>query len=273
MKVNHSPRSRARPSTPLRQRTTAQIEPVGKAKTAQGRKLTAHDIQLAKQSTARNGGAKSGKGKAGKKMSAASRPKSSQKSPAKTAVKSTAAPAKKAGGLAQLLSPKGIQDSLKSVGSLRNSVKNWLRYLEQADQVLETIYATSNSLKESGVLEKIVKQKGKNLTTEDFANILVALMNSPIGGQVFKGGGDETDASETPAAPATGSANSGGSGASAATGTQGGTGIPGAAPAPGQPQGFPPPYPQQPYAQPPYPQQPPPQQPPQYPQQPYGPQM
>jgi hypothetical protein len=92
----------------------------------------------------------------------------------------------KANNLSKLFSAKSLQESLKSVGSLRNTVKNWLQYLQQADQILDTLFITSNSLKETGVLEKLVKSKGKNLSTEDFTNILMALMNTPIGAQFFK---------------------------------------------------------------------------------------
>ncbi len=72
------------------------------------------------------------------------------------------------------------------MGSLRNTVKNWLQYLQQADQILDTLFITSNSLKETGVLDKLVKSRGKNLSTEDFTNILMALMNTPLGAQLLK---------------------------------------------------------------------------------------
>jgi hypothetical protein len=91
--------------------------------------------------------------------------------------------------LSKLLTPKNIQESMKTVGTLRNFVKSGLNYLQQADRLLDTLFVTSNSLRESGVLEKIIKNRGRNLTTEDFTNILMALMNSPIGGQVLKGNG------------------------------------------------------------------------------------
>jgi len=104
---------------------------------------------------------------------------------------------KKSSGLSQLWNPENIQESLKSVGQLRTSLKNWLQYLQQADQLLETIYVTSSSLKESGVLDKIVKQRGKNLTSDDFTNILIALMNSPVGSQVFKSIGNQSNSDTT----------------------------------------------------------------------------
>jgi hypothetical protein len=107
--------------------------------------------------------------------------------------------------LSKLLSPENIQETIKSVGNLRTQVKKWMVYLQQADQVLDTIFVTSNSLRETGVLDKIVKQRGKNLSTEDFTNILVALMNSPAGSQLLKsvgGGGNEGEAEEPVASPA-----------------------------------------------------------------------
>lgn len=91
------------------------------------------------------------------------------------------------------------------MGNLRTQVKKWMVYLQQADQVLDTIFVTGNSLRETGVLDKIVKQRGKNLSTEDFTNILVALMNSPAGSQLLKsigGGSSESEAQESVASPA-----------------------------------------------------------------------
>jgi hypothetical protein len=130
------------------------------------------DIQLAKSRTARRKGAP-----AKRKQTSAAKP--TQAPPA----------AKKSTSLSQLLTPKNLQESLKTVVNLRSTVKNWLQYLNQADQMLDTLFITSSSLKESGVLEKLVKHKGKNLTTEDFTNILIAFMNSPLGGHLLKGAG------------------------------------------------------------------------------------
>lgn len=112
---------------------------------------------------------------------------------------------KKSSGLSEWLSPKNIQESIKSVNNVRGIVKNCLNYLQQADQMLETFYVTSNSLRETGVLDKIVKSRGKNLTTEDFTGILAALMSSPLGGHLFKsmaGGSDEPDSSQPQGSPA-----------------------------------------------------------------------
>lgn len=116
------------------------------------------------------------------------------------------------GNLSKLLNPKNLQESLKSIGNLRGSVKTWLGYLQQADQLLDTLFITSSSLKETGVLEKLVKSKGKNLNTEDFTNILMALMNTPMGAQLFKGNGDsntETESNGTAATASTASTKPG----------------------------------------------------------------
>lgn len=115
--------------------------------------------------------------------------------PSKSAGKKRAAP------LSQLLTPKTLQESVKTVTNLRGMVKTWLQYLNQADQVLDTLFVTTNSLKESGVLDKLVKQRGKNLTTEDFTNVLMALMNSPLGGQMLKGLGDNGETEPTGPTP------------------------------------------------------------------------
>ncbi|WP_188332332.1 hypothetical protein [Alicyclobacillus suci] len=109
-------------------------------------------------------------------------------------------PSTKKQSLSQLLSPKNVQETMKTVGNLRGMVKNWLGYLEQADKMLDTIFVTTNSLKESGVLDKLVKHRGKNLNTEDFTSILAALMSSPLAGGFFKG--DDGDANESTTQPA-----------------------------------------------------------------------
>lgn len=96
-------------------------------------------------------------------------------------------------GLSQFLTTKNIQESLKTVTNLRGMVKNWMQYLQQADQILDTLHTTSSSLKETGILDKLIKQRGKNLTTEDFTNILITLMNSPIGAQMLKGSGNTSE--------------------------------------------------------------------------------
>ncbi len=143
-----------------------------------------NDIGLAKQTNIRRN--------ASRRPSGTSNAKQRAKKPASASTPAKSV-AKKSGGLSDLLSPKNLSESLKAVNGLRGTVKHWLRYLQQADQMLETFYVTSNSLRETGVLEKLVKNKGKNLTTEDLTGILAALMSSPIGGQLFKSSGDGDD--------------------------------------------------------------------------------
>lgn len=80
------------------------------------------------------------------------------------------------------------------MGNLRGMVKNWLGYLQQADRMLDTIFVTTGSLKESGVLDKLVKYRGKNLSTDDYTSILSALMASPLASGFLKG--DDHEAGE-----------------------------------------------------------------------------
>ncbi len=149
------------------------------------------DIQLAKSQLQRTSRPSSGKRRPKRKSSPAKR----RSAPAKPEA------TKSKGNLSKLLSPKNLQESLKTVGNLRTMVKNWMQYLQQADQLLDTIFLTSNSLKETGVLDKLIKSKGKNLKTEDFTNILMALMNSPVGAHLFKSDDSEQTGTEEPSPP------------------------------------------------------------------------
>lgn len=107
---------------------------------------------------------------------------------------------KKESTLSQLLSPKNVQETMKTVTNLRGMVKNWLGYLQQADRMLDTVFVTTNSLKESGVLDKLIKQRGKNLSTEDYTSLLAALMSSPLASGFLKGDDDaESTAAKAPA--------------------------------------------------------------------------
>lgn len=91
--------------------------------------------------------------------------------------------------------------SLDSIGDLRGKTKQWLQYLQQADRVLDTLYVAGNSMNESGLLQKIIKNKGKNLSTGDLASILTALINTPLAEQFLKGwgGSGESGTAEAPA--------------------------------------------------------------------------
>lgn len=89
--------------------------------------------------------------------------------------------------------------SLESVNSLRLNAKQWLKYLQQADVFLDTLYSAGNNLQENGVLQKLIQQKGKNLSTGDFTAILMALMNTPLADRFFKGGEQSPAAPQNPA--------------------------------------------------------------------------
>ncbi len=149
------------------------------------------DIQLAKSQLQRRSRPSGGKKRPQRKSAAAKR----RSAPAKPETN------KSKGNLSKLLSPKNLQESLKTVGNLRTMVKNWMQYLQQADQLLDTIFLTSNSLKETGVLDKLIKSKGKNLKTEDFTNILMALINSPVGAHLFKSDDSGQTGTDEPSTP------------------------------------------------------------------------
>ncbi|WP_062308580.1 hypothetical protein [Alicyclobacillus sendaiensis] len=177
-----------------------------------------------------------------------------KRTPARSGGRNRAPTPSKAGNRApapsQILTPKNMQDTLKTVGNLRNMVKNWLNYLQQADRMLDTFYVTTGALKESGVLDKLIKFKGRNLTTEDFTNILAALLSSPLAEGFFKGAGGSGTGGDSGSAHETGgSAQSAQSAANAASPIQ----APPQAPQPPGPTYAPPGYspyaaPVQPYA-------------------------
>lgn len=91
------------------------------------------------------------------------------------------------------ISPTFIQDSLDSLENLRNLCKQCLKYVQQADTMIDTLFSTAHSLHESGILQKLIQHRGRNLSTADLATILSVLMNSPIGNRLFEkiGGGGE----------------------------------------------------------------------------------
>lgn len=114
-----------------------------------------------------------------------------------------AAKANPLGSLSKLFSPKGIEQSMSTIGNLRVFCKQAAKYVQQADSLLDSLFATGNSLKESGLLKKLAESKGK-MSTADLTNILLALMNSPIGNTFFKrlGGGESTEGTGTAAGDA-----------------------------------------------------------------------
>lgn len=103
-----------------------------------------------------------------------------------------------AGGLNlnRLLSPRNLEESLGTIVTLRGFCKKCLKYVHQADNLLDTLFVTTNSLQETGVLKKIAESKGKNLNSGDLTSILMALMNSPLGNNVFQrlGGSEKKEA-------------------------------------------------------------------------------
>ena len=97
-----------------------------------------------------------------------------------------------------------MEDSLNTISTLRNFCKRCIRYVQQADGLLDTLYVTTNSLQESGLLKKLAETKGKNLNTADLTTMLMALMNSPLGNSFFKrftSGADTSDNTTEVTAP------------------------------------------------------------------------
>jgi len=142
-------------------------------------------------------GRSGGKGKASGRRTPSSATPARKRGKSTTGTKGLSADA--FGGLGKALTPKNLEESLGSIVSLRNFCKQCMRYVQQADTLLDTLFVTTNSLKESGVLSKLAESKGKNLNTSDFTNILMALMNSPMGNNIFKklGSGDSAEADGT----------------------------------------------------------------------------
>ncbi|WP_067930282.1 hypothetical protein [Alicyclobacillus kakegawensis] len=180
---------RTRPGVRARRRRTrhSPCSRTRRAPRADGMEALATDLVLAMAQASRNT-ARSAKttGRTAAKRKGKSGAKGGLPAPRRERAGVNTRPANR--DLAKLLSPKNLQESLKTVGTLRNFVKNGLNYLQQADRLLDTLYVTSNSLRESGVLDKIIKNRGKNLNTEDFTNILMAFLNSPLGSRVLKEG-------------------------------------------------------------------------------------
>lgn len=92
----------------------------------------------------------------------------------------------------QLPSPKSptfYEDSLKTVGSLRNLAKSAMGYIQRADQLFDGLHGVGTQLHEAGVLPKIMSGKFKELNTGEWGALLMALMNSPLSGMLLGGGG------------------------------------------------------------------------------------
>jgi hypothetical protein len=98
----------------------------------------------------------------------------------------------------QLPSPKSptfLEDSLKSIGQLRSFCKQCMTYVQRADQMFDALHGVGSHLHQAGVLPKLMKGNIRELTTGDWAALLMAILNSPLSG-VLLGGGRQEQASE-----------------------------------------------------------------------------
>ncbi len=162
---------------------------------ARERELLQKEIRLVKAQNTRSGAARKSKPAMRKKTRVQDVKRKSGAAPkAATSPDSSG----NLGNLGKILTPKNFQESMNSITSLRGFFKQVSKYVQQADNLLDTLFVTANSLQESGVLKKLAESKGKKLGTSDLTNILMALMNSPLGSNIFKriGSGDEAKAEE-----------------------------------------------------------------------------
>jgi hypothetical protein len=171
------------------------------------KKLLEGQLQLAKAELKT---ARSSKSKATR---ASGQPKAKSKSSTKTtSPAATTTPKKKRiplpGGASfpsfQLPSPKSptfYEDSLKTVGSLRNLAKSAMGYIQRADQLFDGLHGVGTQLHQAGVLPKLMQGKFKDLNTGEWGALLMALMNSPLSGMLLGGsGGGATEAEGEPKA-------------------------------------------------------------------------
>lgn len=92
----------------------------------------------------------------------------------------------------QLPSPKSptfVEDSIKSIGQLRTLCKQCMTYMQRADQIFDGLHGVGSHLHSAGVLPKLMQGNVKELTTGEWAAILMALLNSPLSGALLGGGG------------------------------------------------------------------------------------
>ncbi|ASS73761.1 hypothetical protein CIG75_01415 [Tumebacillus algifaecis] len=103
----------------------------------------------------------------------------------------------------QLPSPKSptfYEDSIKSMGQLRNFCKQCVTYMQRADTMFDALHGMGSNLHSAGVLPKLMKGNVKGLTTGEWASILMAFLNSPLSGALLGGGGGEGASAEQKAA-------------------------------------------------------------------------
>ncbi|MDB5085749.1 MAG: hypothetical protein JWN30_2635 [Bacilli bacterium] len=102
--------------------------------------------------------------------------------------------------LPDLKSPTFLQDSLQGITTLQQFCQQCLGYVQQATSMMDQLQGTAKSLHEAGIWQRLVETKGKNLSAGDLTNMLVALMNTPIGGTILKNlSPKDTDPNETSA--------------------------------------------------------------------------
>ncbi len=164
------------------------------------RELLTRELQLMKAKSPHTRGAGQQKKAGAKKIgSVANKKTTAKKRTVSNTPKSTPTDAL-GNGLGTILSPKNFKESINTISTLRGWSKQMAKYVHQADNLLDTLFITANSLQESGVLKKLAETKGKKLNTGDLTSILMALMNSPLGNTVFKklsGNEDGTGTDET----------------------------------------------------------------------------
>jgi len=91
----------------------------------------------------------------------------------------------------QLPSPKSptfYDDSIKAIANLRNLCKTCIGYVSRADQLFDGLHGVGSQLHQAGVLPKIAGGKFKDLTSNEWTAVLMALLNSPLSGFLLGGG-------------------------------------------------------------------------------------
>jgi len=92
-------------------------------------------------------------------------------------------------------SPTFYEDSLQTMTHLRAFCKQCVGYMQKADTLFGSLSGVGTSLHKAGVLPKLTQGKFKELTTGDWTQILMALMNSPLSGFLLGPSDPATDAS------------------------------------------------------------------------------
>ncbi|MCX7569664.1 hypothetical protein OS242_06780 [Tumebacillus sp. DT12] len=99
----------------------------------------------------------------------------------------------------QLPSPKSptfYDDSVRAIANLRNLCKQCIGYVSRADQLFDGLHGVGSQLHQAGVLPKIAGGKFKDLTSNEWTAVLMALLNSPLSGFLLGGGAPEETKNE-----------------------------------------------------------------------------